>query len=201
MKLPSASSTFEPCPTGTHLALCISVVDLGTHEQEFQGKVTTPRQLMITWELPDEPMDDGNPYTISKWYNFSMNEMSNLRKDLEAWRGRPFTAANIGPDGDFEIDVLLGKCCLINVVDKPNGNGTKAGSIMPVTKGTVVPPNHNPLTLFDLNDFDADVFNSLSEYQQETIRKSPEFLALSGERPKAIAIGKADLSDDNDVPF
>ena len=201
MKLPSAAGTFEPCPAGTHLAVCISVVDLGTHEQEYQGERYSSRQLMLTWELPDEPMESGEPYTISKWYNFSMNEKSNLRKDLEAWRGVPFTAANLGPDGDFEIDRLLGKGCLLNVIAKPTGKGTKAAGIMKVTKGTVVPPNHNPLTLFDLENFDADAFNSLSEYQQETIRKSPEFMRMSGERPKAIAVGQADLSDDNETPF
>lgn len=102
MHLPQPSDAeFELAPAGTHIAVCYRVIDLGTQETTFKGEVKHQHKILISWEIPDEKMKDGRPFTIGKRYTWSMSEKANLRNDLESWRGK-FTAADFGPNG-FKI--------------------------------------------------------------------------------------------------
>ena len=116
----SGGGDFDIAPAGNHVAICYGVVDLGEHEQEWQGKVSLKHRVRISWELCDELMSDGRPFSISKEYTLSLNEKATLRHDLESWRGRPFTDAELA---GFDIFVLLGKPCMVNVVHKPKRDG------------------------------------------------------------------------------
>jgi len=65
--------------------VCFRVADLGTQSSVFGSK----QQILISWwELPDEPMADGRPFTISRRYTLSSSRKSTLREHLEAWFGR-----------------------------------------------------------------------------------------------------------------
>ena len=79
-------SSFKPVPPGTHLARCYRIVDLGTQETNYQGKVNYQRKLMIQWEVhgADENGEAlvtkaGEPMTISKNYTVSLGEKARLR--------------------------------------------------------------------------------------------------------------------------
>ena len=106
-------------------------------------------------------MQDGRPFSISKEYTASIGEKANLRKDLEAWRGRPFSSEELR---NFSLENVLGAPCLLGVVHKPSKDGAKVyanvGSIMALPKGMPSPELVNPAVKFDIGTFDQKVFES-----------------------------------------
>jgi hypothetical protein len=198
-----SGGTFTPCPAGTHLGVCISILDLGTQLTPFVDKNTgepkTAKQVFISWELPNEPMDDGRPFVIGRFYTASLSEKANLRHDLEAWRGRVFTAEEL--DG-FSLKNVLGKACMLSVVHYTKADGSasaKVGSVMALPKGTQAPETTaNQKVVFDIDEWDQVVYAGLEEYWRKTIANSVEGKArLSGNAPAAAATN--DPGDD--LPF
>ena len=185
MHMPKSSDTnFAPPPEGTLIAVCYRVIDLGTQLTEFQGEQKKQRKVLISWELnTEETMDDGKPFTIHKRYTLSSHKKSNLRADLESWRGKKFEDSDFGPGG-FDIERVLGAGCLLNIVHSHKDGNTYANiaAIVALPKGTVTPPLINTPVYLDLDDFNQAVFDSLSEGLRETIRKSPEYAKI-GNKP------------------
>lgn len=208
LPMPAKGADFELCPEGAHIAVCYRVIDLGTQETTFQGQATRKHQILIQWELPDERMYDGRPFSIGKKYTYSSSPKSNLRKDLESWRGKKFEDWELG---EFDIGKLLGAGCMLNVVHDERQNNTYANiaSIMRLPKGTATPPIANEKLCFSLADrpFDRHGFNQLSDRLRELIQKSPEYgAAVEGRDPQddepPLPSSDADygaMSDD--IPF
>jgi hypothetical protein len=97
------------------------------------------------WELA-EKMKDGRPFMLSKSYTLSLHEKASLRKDLESWRGKAFTEAELT---GFDLEKLITVNCLLNVAayKKKNGSeGRKIASISPMMKGMnpIIPINEKP---------------------------------------------------------
>lgn len=170
----SGGGDFEQCPAGSFAARCYQIIDLGRQTFEWKGEVKQAPKVRITWEL-NEMMADGRPFSISKEYTNSIGDKANLRKDLEAWRGRPFTEKE---KNGFSLENVLGAPCLLGVVHKPSKDGSKTyanvGSVMALPKGMEAPPLVNPTVKFDINEFDQDIFNTLSSYVQKKILMSKE---------------------------
>src|SRR5262245_51935946 len=104
---------FTPPPAGTHAAICYRLVDLGTQMGEYKGQPKEQHKIVVSWELVDENMDDGKPFSIHQRYTFSLHEKAKLRADLESWRGRTFTEEELNA---FDLENLLGKPCLVSIV-------------------------------------------------------------------------------------
>ena len=168
---------FQRPEPGTYLARCIKVIDLGTQTNEYQGKTSSRRQVVIMRELPTELIPEGDsagqPFVVSKFYTASLNEKANLRHDLVNWRGREFTIAEL--DG-FELGNILGVPCLVTYTDTENGKRKVTGVTAP-PKGTTVPKQVNPSVMFSLEpeEFDPSIYEGLSDWFKETIAQSPEF--------------------------
>lgn len=197
----ATASNFKPPPTGVHRSVCFQIVDIGTQLNEYQGQTSHRRQVIISWELADEMMEDDRPFTVSKFYTWSMSEKANLRKDLEAWRGVPFEPADLGIEGSFKPANLLGAPCLLNIIHSTKQNGdvrAKIASLSRLPKGMDKPTPRNPKLMFDLDDFDPVVFDGFSDKIKEMIAKSPEYQAIKngGRKPPP----QRDPLDD-DVPF
>ena len=100
-------------PPNRYDAVCFQVVDLGTHEQQFQNKKPfKARKCLIGFEIPSELMEldiDGDvvkkPRVISRQLTVSLSEKSNMRPLLESWRGKPFTPEE---EEAFDISKLVG---------------------------------------------------------------------------------------------
>lgn len=124
-----SSKEFIPCPAGTHQAVCVDVVDLGEQPTQYGPK----RKVKIVWQV-NELMDDGSRFSVQNRYTASLNEKAILRKDLESWRGRPFTEEELK---GFDIEKLLGANCLLSVIHAESGDKTYANvkSISPLMKG------------------------------------------------------------------
>lgn len=195
---------FELPPAGTHKAICYRVIDLGTQDGSYMGQAKRQHKILVSWELPEEPMSDGRPFTIGQRYTWSMSEKAALRGDLESWRGVPFTERDFGADG-FDIRNIIGKGCLLTVVHKTKDGKTYANiqSISKLMKGMDIPKAVNePVYLWLHPDrWSADVFHKLTQGLQGTIMKSPEYKALSNgpDEPRGPVYDANDMNDE--IPF
>lgn len=202
--------SFELCPAGAHPAICYRFIDLGTHQSTYQGQTRFRHEVLLSWEIADAEirMQDGRPFCIGRIYTWSMGEKSNLRKDLEAWRGQPFTDKDFG-NGGFDIKNIVGKSCLINVahVEKQNGGGTRdvVNGIMRVPKGMTIGElvNETVYVALTKDRFDRNAFAKLSDGLQNKIKLSPEYQDLTtpnepGDPGPDQAYGYGDLEE---VPF
>ena len=169
---------FKPVPPGNHRGICSMVVDLGNQriQSQMYGEKIKP-QVSVAWELPDEEITwtdrDGNertgPMRIGKTYTVSLHENANLRADLESWRGRPFTEAEL--DG-FDISKLAGAPALINVAHKQGGNGKTYANVVAVTplpKGMEKPTCFDGALVYDADNVGS--FEHLPEWLQKKIQE------------------------------
>jgi hypothetical protein len=184
MYLPKPNETdFTPPPAGTHLATCYRVIDLGTQLTEFQGQQKKQHKIMISWELPNEPMEDGTPFSVHQRYTFSMSEKANLRHHLEAWRGKPFVDSDFG-QGGFQIEKIIGAGCMLNVLHATKNGKTYANitAVMSLPKGTKAAPLINKPAFLSLDEFDQSAFDGLSQGLRDVITKSPEYQTILAKR-------------------
>lgn len=196
------SKDFASAPAGTHVARCVKLIDIGTQAGEYQGQPTFRRQVVITFELSNELMPDGEyagqPFTVSKYYTASLHEKAGLRKDLVNWRGREFTDEELK---GFESKNILGKPCMIQLT--PNDKGkVRITGVMSLPKGTTAPDQMVPSFYFSLerDEFSHQAFDGLSDYYKELIAKSPEFVALQN-KPDPVQKPGSPADFDDDIPF
>lgn len=187
-------------PEGTHVARCYRLVDLGTqYSERFK---TQARKIIIGWELPAATMEDGRPFAINKWYTLSWHKKSNLRKDLQSWRGRPFE----GDDEQyFDLTKIVGQACLLNIIHEKNNEGeirARVQSIMALPAGHAnTPAAVNPPFIFSLDEFDPKAFDSLHEATQDIIKQSLEYKAM-GSQPATDGPPPAGPDwEDDDIPW
>lgn len=182
---------FETVPAGVYTALCYRVIDLGTQTTEFAGEVKEGHKVMLSWELFGEGarMTDGRPFSVHKQYKMSLHEKATLRKDLEAWRGKKFTADELS---GFDVTNVLGTACMMQVVLSEDGKFANVGSIM-ATKEK--PVGENEPVLFVIDDKKTHgAWERLSRNIQEKILGSPEGM-VSGLQPTERKTGGDAVAD------
>jgi hypothetical protein len=203
---PTEGGNFTPAPAGTHIARCYRFVDLGTHMNEFNGEKKTRHEVLISWELSDEFMEDGKPFTINKRYTWSMHEKSTLRQHLEAWRKKQFVSEDFSGPNAFDTRNIIGKACTITIVNETKADGkvvAKVAGVGPSIKGVGARELANkPVYLALTPDrWDAAVHADLGEYYKGVIAESPEYKDLMQKlsRPDDPQGGSEPLNDD--IPF
>lgn len=181
MKMPTPSSEYKPLDAGTHAATCFEIIDFGTQEDTYEGRTSSRRKIWIGWEIPGEQMSDGRNFVLGKEYTFSSSTKSTFRKHLEAWRGVPFTDADFGPEGDFDVRNVIGAGCMLSVNHNSNGRAVVSG-VMSLPKGMGAPEGTRDSIYLSLeaDDFDAPVFDGLSDWMKERISDSPEYQEVAG---------------------
>jgi hypothetical protein len=192
---------FKKVEPGNYVARCYRMIEIGTIEETYNGETKKAKKVQLTWELPTEMEifneDHGyEPYVVSKTYTLSMHEKSNLRKDLESWRGKGFTELEAAK---FDITKLLGVPCLLQVIHRPGKVDTsktyvEIASITSLPKGMECPQGLNPSVILSFDDWKPDVFEGLSEYLKDKITSSEEYQQMnSGSKEPVDAI--------SDLPF
>lgn len=201
-------NNFPEMEPGLYLAICYSIVDIG--EQENKMYNNTSRQIVMTWEFPDERVEVNGqmlPRAQSMFFTLSLNERARLRGFLENWRGRAFTAEELA---GFDVGKVLGAPCMLNMVERVRPDGSKhtvIGGVSRVPKGMTVPLPENPLVLFDLDAPDAITrMQELPEWIQNKIREGVTYQQMTNPRTGAPAEnGEAYTEDDfdesGDLPF
>lgn len=192
---------FAQAPAGSHVARCIKLTDLGTQVGEYEGKANSRNQVLVTWELPNELMDDGQPFTVSKFYTNSLGDKATLRHHLVSWRGREFTPEELVR---FDIQTILGAPCLISVTHTEKGKA-KVDAVMRLPKGMECPSQVNPSEAFWLDEFSVEKFGKLSKGIAAIVMKSPEYQEAIGFKQKThnpLVNGTGPAADfDDDIPF
>lgn len=124
-------------PEGLHQAVCIDVLDLGICQSKFGLKA----KVCVRWEIDLIDPGTGAPFQVQNRYTKSLNDKANLRKQLESWRGRKFTAQELK---GFDMDVLVGVNCQLQVIHNPGDDGkiyANVQTIVPAAKGQKLVPS------------------------------------------------------------
>lgn len=181
MKEKGNGKSYDPVPADLHIGICYAVVDLGTQCNPWR-EGEDKHQVLIIWELPDLRIDverDGItqnlPRAISKRYTASFHEKANLRKDLQKWRGRPFTTDELK---GFHLSKLLGVNCTLLVqhkVSKSTGNTyAMVDTVMPL-KGVDKREPENPVVYYDMDEHGKALPKGLPDWVIDVIQESKEW--------------------------
>lgn len=128
------NANFEQPTPGTVQAVCVFVHDIGNQPGEYQGKPRIAHKIIVAWELGQKMTTGefaGKPFMITKYYTLSLSEKASLRKDLEAWRGKAFTEAELK---GFDVESIKGANCLLSIVETENGK-RKVNGVMALPAG------------------------------------------------------------------
>jgi hypothetical protein len=184
---------YERVDAGVYPARCIQVVELGTHDNTYQGETKKRKELMIVWEISGELMQDGRPFVVSWRGTNTLNEKGQLYKMLISWRGAPFTDSQLQK---FELKNILDACCMINISKETSKAGkifNKVITVMPLPKGMKCDERQNPLVDFGITDINNDEFTKLWPWVQRIVLESDEGKRFNG---------SVDNNDDeDDLPF
>lgn len=199
----SPTVTYEPIEEGTHLARCVKMVHIGTIEESFGNDEPKPKnKVFISWEFPTMLIEEGDykgqTRLISKEYTLSLNSKSTLRKHLDAWRGKAFTAEEALA---FDIAKLAGVPCMITVTHTEKGDKKYANisGISGIPKGINAPDQIHPTMLINATNVE-DNKDHVPDYILEKLYTSKEYIELHGptetEAPAPVA-----EDDEENLPF
>jgi hypothetical protein len=170
--------SYPKAPEGVQRAVCVGIYDVGTHVQTGQFGVSSNRQVLLQFELPDAKQEDGKSFTINTTFTLSMHEKANLRKFLGSWRGKPLTDAECSR---FDVSQMLGHPAQVQVVHNAGKNGNvyaNIGSIMSMPKGMPVPEYDSELKQFSIEE--PEIPGDVPRWIAEKIRNSKEWQAKAG---------------------
>lgn len=184
----AAKQAFEPIPAGTYPARCVGLVDLGVQINAKFGKEQP--KVRIIWELPTETIErngETEPRWISKPYTASLHEKSELRKDLESWRGKSFTSGELQA---FDLTSVVDAPCMLSITHKTAQSGKMFAAVSSVSqpmRGIAVPALKNPPLLFDF-DYPREqmlsALEALPEWMQNEVKKSVTWQQMFGQQPQ-----------------
>lgn len=213
IKTKSAANTVkqEALPEDAYPARLVQVIDLGMHPvskwnegtQSFEVDETRApvRNIYMTYELVGEFMKDKDGNDVEdkpRWVSEQIplyaltNDKATSTKRIKA----------IDPKDVYKGDLagMVGSGC--TVVLKVNKKGyNKIGSIAPLLKGMVIAELKNDPLVFDLDEADKEVFDSLPQFLQDKIVSSVGFERTSLAKDVGAATPipeEPDMTDEDD---
>ena len=208
---PKEEREYSILEAGTHLAICVSIVDFGPQKVEYLGETKEQPKVRLAFEVPAERIEyekDGEkmegPMMIGKTYTSSLYEKANLCQHLESWRGRKFTEAE---KAGFDLTSVLNKPCMLTVVHREYQGKQYANiaGISKVMKGMSVPDAETPLISFDFDDHTPEQLAELPEWMREKVQAGKELLAEQRARteppPHKHIPPDLDKEDSYGIPF
>lgn len=100
----------EPSKVGAHHGVCCEVSDRGIMDTKFGQK----RKICLVFQVAERIEGTGNPdidgrrKEIRRYYNATTGQGSDLRRDLESWRGEPLSDADFNDNGQFDVEKVTG---------------------------------------------------------------------------------------------
>ena len=207
MLVAETSGSYELAPVGVYSAVCVRLINMGMQETSYGLK----HQVHLAFEI-DEKMEDGRPFLMMQNYTMSLNEKARLRLDLQAWRGRAFSAEELK---GFDLKSVLGKPLQVSVVHSADGQYANIGSMMPLGRGMQSLTASGGLIYINSLPEDNSGFELLSEKMKDRVQKGLSVLkAQSAPAPQSFqappqvtpapvaAPAPAPISDfDDEIPF
>jgi len=169
------------------------MIDMGTHEAEFQGEKKKSRKIRLSFELPKKRAEfDGvsKPMAIHKEICFSMFFKAKLRQFSEALLGKALSDKEAD---DLDVETLLGRGCLASVLHENGTDGivrAKFKGIQTLMEGMDAPRPENNVVFYSVTQGINEVFNDFPKWLKEKLVAAPEWESGSGE----------ELASD-DIPF
>lgn len=198
----------ELIPAGNYLGRCYKMLEIGTVKENFKGVDKLQQKVRIGWELPTElkvfnPEKGEQPRVIDKKYTLSMDEKSNLRRDLKSWRGSDFTDEQAAA---FDVTVLLGVPCMLNITHKPSVKDPskvyeEISAITPLPKGVNCPPQINARQVLSFDNFDDKLFDNLPDFIKDEIKATPEYQMMLMPDASAFSPDNVDQTPMDQLPF
>ncbi len=157
---------------GVYTAYSNALVDLGVQRSDkFQKDI---RKFRIIWVICGEEVEingEKYPRTVSKEYSFSLGEKSTLKKDLQSWRGQPFTADELT---GFDLSNILNKACQMQIIveEKEGKHFNNIAGIMALPKGTTV---EVPKTGYIFDTYEQQTYSNyekIPKFMQERIKQA-----------------------------
>lgn len=149
---------YEPLTKGPHVAICVSILDIGPEESQFSAKLVD--KVMFLFEITDELVDYNGvvqPKVTYAKIPYSAHPKSTLRQWLDAWCD---TTDEDFDDGVDIIELCLGKPCIVNIIHEPRKNGgvfDKISNVSKILPGMQVDEPFNKLVAFSWPDYDPEV--------------------------------------------
>jgi len=191
-KLKTAKKDYGRVEEGTYPARIVQLIMLGSQlqtdwqtgeaKEDKEGNVIYKPEVWITYEFPTERIryenDEGEtvdrPRWQSKTYTLSMHEKAGFRKLMDA----------ACPDGE-SLDDLIGQPCIVTVGSTSGGKAKITGVSSPM-KGMEVGMLENVPVIYDLDEPEQEIFDTLPNFLQEKINNRQDKEELF-EEPEAIA--------------
>lgn len=181
---------------GSYIARCYQFIHIGTSRYQYMGQEKVTNKIRFTFELPTEKKvfkegDEAKPCAISTEFNLTLFEKGKLRPAIEGWLGRKLN--DMEADA-FDVESLVGKECMLNVIHNEKGYAEIA-SISPLPKGVECPAQINKSQTLSYDNFDKELFEKLPEFLRKSIQESDEY--------NKMILGKEGEVDppQEDVPF
>lgn len=202
---------FQPIEAGNYIARLVQVVDLGVQAQRpYKGEAKPPvQEVMLTYELCSEFLkdEDGNDIEDKpRWISERMPFHS-----MQADRAKSTARIKaLDPSNQFNGDLakMVGRAVTVTVVQSPSKKDptkiySNVGNVTPAMKGIPVPELVNPSKVFDLTEPDLEIFGSLPDWIQETIKENLEYNGskleqLVGSEPKTEPQDPQETAGDGD---
>lgn len=205
--------SIPPLEDGVYIAICSGLIDLGIQKNTFNEEGRPSRKMIIQWTILGETIDINGeqlPRTMHKQYGFSIGSKSNLRKDLEAWRGRAFTDEELN---GFDLKNILNVPCQMQIITKERvgkSDVNNISGIMSLPKGNNIDKlNEEDLIFFDIEDSSTyKNFEKVSKWIQEVIKQAENYESSGLKKyveenvKEEVEDGEYITVDDNeDLPF
>lgn len=181
---------------GVYPARIVSIIDLGLQTQRpFKGKDKPPaNEINISYELVDTFMVDEDGKEVEdkpRWVSEIMPLYDVTKADKAKCTQRYFAA---DPDNNFSGDFskLVGIPVNVSIVHNQQGEKLYINvaniATMRAKDAEKCPALKNPTKVFDLDEPDLEVFNSLPDWIQDKVKKN---LGFNGS-PLAKLLGEED---------
>lgn len=180
-------------PAGTFAAKCVDYIDLGECVIEYPGSEPyVGEKCRYNWYTGQINPDTQKPFEIGVEYTVSMSEKANLRKMLESWRGKPYTAEQI--EAGVPLHKVVGQWCQLTVAHVPTKQGRTFAKVMTVT--TLHPDIRRP----ELPDYKRDEFwgKKKAEYAEKVATFRHQNTDFAEQYAEDHLAG---MSTDDDLPF
>lgn len=164
------NSNIKRLEDGVYTAVSSMLVDMGIQKSEKYGK--SARKFIIVWNIENEFVEVNGeklPRVMSKEYTMSLGEKSNLRKDLQAWRGKQFTPEEL--EG-FNLLNILNKGCQLQILNTENNGKTYTNivSIMALPKGLTVNALDKTIVFDTYDETTWNNYTQIPNWMQERIK-------------------------------
>lgn len=204
------NSNIPKLENGVYTAISSMLIDLGAQKSAIDNNVR--RKFIMVWNIVGEYIEVNKeqlPRVMSKEYTLSLNEKSNLRKDLQAWRGQAFTEEELQ---GFDLLTVMNKPCQLQIINEEKNGKTynNISAIMAMPKGMTV-ELLKEVTIFITNNPETwNKWVNIPKWIKDKIKKAEgfeysELKQFVDEYEKIEAENKTDsdgvVAPEDDLPF